>query len=167
MNRLTPSAPECAFQLSRTIGPAFRTGPRGPLRREGAFHRRSSFPKPSKPLLQIAPAKYRGTMGALNQLAGCSGILVALLLSLPLRSSPGWWRTMFWIACVPAAMLAGGMAVAAESPRWLYKRGRYVVSLLRTKASVLLCRSEEEKVDVFASISGEEKGYALALPTMF
>jgi MFS family permease len=129
MNRLAPSAPECAFQLSRTIGSAFRTGPRGLLRREGVFHRRSSLSKTLKPLPQIAPAKYRGTMGALNQLAGCSGILVALLLSLPLRSSPGWWRTMFWIACVPAAMLAGGMAVAAESPRWLYKRGRYVVSL--------------------------------------
>jgi sugar porter (SP) family MFS transporter len=73
---------------------------------------------------EVSPTEIRGTMGTLNQLFICVGILVALIAGLPLGDIPAWWRNMFGIATVPAVLLALGMAYCPESPRWLYKQGR-------------------------------------------
>lgn len=43
-------------------------------------------------------------------------------LSLQMQSR---WRTCFWIAVIPAIMLAIGMEWCAESPRWLFKVPNY------------------------------------------
>jgi MFS family permease len=71
---------------------------------------------------EVAPVAIRGALGSYNQLAICVGILGALIAGLPLAASnPGWWRTMFAMAAVPAlALLFGAMAIP-ESPRWLAK----------------------------------------------
>lgn len=55
---------------------------------------------------QIAPPEVRGMLGSLNQLTICIGILGALLVNVVLP--PTAWRTMFWLATLPAAMLAFG-----------------------------------------------------------
>jgi len=73
---------------------------------------------------EVSPTEIRGTLGTLNQLFICVGILLALIAGLPLGGNPAWWRTMFGIAVIPAALLAIGMAYCPESPRWLYKQGR-------------------------------------------
>ncbi|KAG0583967.1 hypothetical protein KC19_3G175800 [Ceratodon purpureus] len=73
---------------------------------------------------EVSPTEIRGTMGTLNQLFICVGILLALIAGLPLGGNPAWWRNMFGIATVPAVLLALGMAYCPESPRWLYKQGR-------------------------------------------
>ncbi|XP_042041739.1 plastidic glucose transporter 4-like isoform X1 [Salvia splendens] len=73
---------------------------------------------------EISPTEIRGTLGSVNQLSICIGILAALVAGLPLAGNPLWWRTMFTIALVPSVLLAVGMAFSPESPRWLYQQGR-------------------------------------------
>ncbi|CAK8533208.1 unnamed protein product [Lathyrus sativus] len=75
---------------------------------------------------EISPTEIRGALGSINQLFICIGILVALVVGLPLAGNPLWWRTMFGIAVVPSVLLALGMAIAPESPRWLFQQGKVV-----------------------------------------
>ena len=70
---------------------------------------------------EVAPARVRGALGSVNQLVICVGILGALLANVALPATA--WRLMFGVAAVPAALLAAGMALAPESPRWLASRG--------------------------------------------
>ncbi|KAG5535330.1 hypothetical protein RHGRI_023188 [Rhododendron griersonianum] len=73
---------------------------------------------------EISPTEIRGTLGSINQLFICIGILAALVAGLPLAGNPLWWRTMFGIAIIPSVLLALGMAFSPESPRWLYQQGK-------------------------------------------
>lgn len=74
-------------------------------------------------LCEIAPARARGTLSGLFQLAISSGILVAYLVGLALKGG-GHWRLMFGLAAVPAVLLFIGTLFQPESPRWLVKKGR-------------------------------------------
>ncbi|KAL8248854.1 hypothetical protein R6Q59_005722 [Mikania micrantha] len=71
---------------------------------------------------EISPTEIRGTLGSINQLFICIGILAALVAGLPLSENPNWWRTMFGIAVIPSILLALGMAFSPESPRWLIQQ---------------------------------------------
>lgn len=73
---------------------------------------------------EISPAFVRGTYGSFIQIATCLGLIGALLIGIPVKNTAGWWRVCFWVSAIPAAMLALAMAFCAESPHWLYKRGR-------------------------------------------
>lgn len=56
---------------------------------------------------QIAPPEVRGMLGSLNQLTICIGILGALVVNVLMP--PTAWRAMFWLATIPAALLALGI----------------------------------------------------------
>lgn len=71
---------------------------------------------------EIAPARIRGALVSLNQLAITSGIVVAYLVDF-LFAKSGDWRAMFGFAVIPAAMLLIGMLFMPKSPRWLMSRG--------------------------------------------
>lgn len=71
---------------------------------------------------EVAPTNIRGTLGTLNQLMICIGILAALLINVALPVTQ--WRTMFATAAIPALVLALGMLISPESPRWLASKGR-------------------------------------------
>ncbi|KRH01730.1 hypothetical protein GLYMA_18G295300v4 [Glycine max] len=73
---------------------------------------------------EISPTEIRGALGSVNQLFICIGILAALLAGLPLVGNPIWWRTMFGITVVPSVLLALGMTISPESPRWLFQQGK-------------------------------------------
>jgi len=88
---------------------------------------------------EISPEKFRGTLGSLVQLSICVGILVAVLLGIPYDPSfPGlqesvsflkfnfdtWWRSMFYVAGMPALLMGFAAKVIPESPKWLRSRGR-------------------------------------------
>lgn len=73
---------------------------------------------------EVSPAHVRGTYGSFIQIATCLGILGALLIGIPVKDIPGWWRYCFWVSIIPALVLGVGMMFCAESPQWLYKRGR-------------------------------------------
>eukprot|EP00898_Chlorokybus_atmophyticus_P004831 jgi/Chlat1/5349/Chrsp35S05279 len=81
-------------------------------------------------LADIAPTSLRGAFGSFNQLFVCVGILIAYLMGIPFdmgwsaQSTSQWWRFMFSIAAVPAAVMAlGFLTIAPESPAWLSKAG--------------------------------------------
>ena len=71
-------------------------------------------------IAEIAPARNRGTLVSMNQLAIVIGILIAYLVN---WSFAGWfsesWRWMIGIALIPALILFIGLLAVPESPRWL------------------------------------------------
>ncbi|XP_047306963.1 probable plastidic glucose transporter 1 [Impatiens glandulifera] len=73
---------------------------------------------------EVAPTKYRGSLGALSQIGTCIGIIASLFLGIPSENDPHWWRTMLYIASVPGLVLSLGMQFSVDSPRWLCKVGR-------------------------------------------
>jgi sugar porter (SP) family MFS transporter len=91
-------------------------------------------------IAEIAPARIRGKLVAINQLTVVIGILLAqyinwfLVRDLPqgatdefIRNS--WfgqqgWRWMFGLTAAPAILFFIGMLFVPESPRWLAKNGK-------------------------------------------
>jgi sugar porter (SP) family MFS transporter len=74
-------------------------------------------------LAETAPADSRGAMVSLNQLAITCGILAAYLVDY-LFAAGGHWRWMLALGAVPGGLLAAGMLVTPETPRWLAGHGR-------------------------------------------
>jgi sugar porter (SP) family MFS transporter len=72
---------------------------------------------------EVVPARIRGAMVSLNQLAITIGILGSYLIDYGL-SSTGDWRLMFGLAVIPAAALFTGIWFQRESPHWLIRQGR-------------------------------------------
>src|ERR1700722_10889988 len=70
-------------------------------------------------LAEIAPAASRGAVTSLNQLCITLGILVSYLIGYAFATTPEGWRWMLGLGAVPGAILAAGMLVLPESPRWL------------------------------------------------
>jgi len=75
-------------------------------------------------LAELATAERRGGVVSLNQLCITAGILVSYLVDSALASTPDGWRWMFGLGAVPGVVLAIGMLVLPESPRWLAGHGR-------------------------------------------
>jgi sugar porter (SP) family MFS transporter len=73
---------------------------------------------------EVSPAHVRGTYGSFIQIATCLGLTGALFIGIPAKEIAGWWRICFWVSTLPAAILALAMVFSAESPHWLYKKGR-------------------------------------------
>jgi SP family arabinose:H+ symporter-like MFS transporter len=74
---------------------------------------------------EVAPAKIRGTLVSMNQLAIVVGILVAYLTNWKLAAlGDSSWRWMLGIATVPAAAFFLGLLAIPESPRWLITHGQ-------------------------------------------
>ena len=75
-------------------------------------------------LAEIAPARDRGAVVSLNQLCITIGILVSYLVGFALAAVTGGWRWMLGIGALPGVILAIGMLILPESPRWLAGHGR-------------------------------------------
>lgn len=86
-------------------------------------------------LAEIAPAKSRGFLVSLNQLAVTVGILGAYCVNYVL-SLEGAWRLMLGLGAVPGAMLGISLFFLPESPRWLILRGQ------KEKAKDMLTQAE-------------------------
>ncbi len=75
-------------------------------------------------IAEIAPARIRGALVTLNQMAIVTGILLAYLAcGLLVDVGPNNWRWMFASAAVPALGLLAALTYVPESPRWLAKQG--------------------------------------------
>jgi SP family arabinose:H+ symporter-like MFS transporter len=71
-------------------------------------------------ITEIAPAKYRGMLVSLNQLAIVTGILVVFFSNyLLVNKGENNWRWMLLMMAVPAILLFFNMFLVPESPRWL------------------------------------------------
>ncbi len=86
-------------------------------------------------IAEIAPAKLRGRLGSLQQLAIVTGIFISLLVDYALSTSAGgatapWllglgaWRWMFGAMVIPAVLYAALSYTIPESPRFLIATGR-------------------------------------------
>lgn len=73
---------------------------------------------------ELAPAERRGGLVSLFQLVFSLGLLVAFAVGYALAGPPECWRLMFGLGIVPALLLALGMMVLPESPRWLLEQGK-------------------------------------------
>lgn len=75
-------------------------------------------------IAELAPAKYRGVLVSLNQLAIVIGILIAFFSNYLLADSgDNNWRWMFLVMALPAILLFFSLFLVPESPRWLVARG--------------------------------------------
>jgi SP family arabinose:H+ symporter-like MFS transporter len=76
-------------------------------------------------IAEVAPARIRGRLVALNQMAIVTGILLAYFINWLLSyAGPGGWRWMFASAAVPALAFFVALFFVPESPRWLTESGR-------------------------------------------
>ena len=91
-------------------------------------------------IAEVAPARMRGRLVAINQLTIVIGILLAqfinwfLVRNLPAGSSEefianSWygrdgWRWMFALTAAPSLLFFGALFFVPESPRWLVKNGQ-------------------------------------------
>ena len=109
-------------------------------------------------IAEISPARVRGRLVTLNQLAIVCGILVAFVSSFALAHvSHGSWRWMFGLGAVPAVALCLSLIWIPESPRWLLQAGK------RERASAVLRRispenNTEAALDEIAKAIAKEDG---------
>ncbi|MGQ9634683.1 MAG: sugar porter family MFS transporter [Bryobacteraceae bacterium] len=76
-------------------------------------------------IAEIAPARNRGRLVSLNQMAIVTGILLAYFINWSLSYlGPSAWRWMFAAAIVPSAVFLIALFFVPESPRWLTEAGR-------------------------------------------
>jgi len=86
-------------------------------------------------IAEVAPARIRGRLGSLQQLAIVLGIFLALAINDVIAHAAGspdapfWfgvpaWRWMFWVEVLPAIVYGAGAFFVPESPRYLVTRGR-------------------------------------------
>ncbi len=87
-------------------------------------------------IAELSPARSRGKLVSLFQLAVTIGILVSYVVDRALAPEQAW-RWMLGLAFIPGALLVLGMIAMPESPRWLLKTGaekaaRQALSLVRS-----------------------------------
>ncbi|MDX1900795.1 MAG: sugar porter family MFS transporter [Gammaproteobacteria bacterium] len=100
---------------------------------------------------EIAPARYRGVLVSLNQLAITLGILLSYLVDY-FFVSHGGWRWMFAAGIVPALGLLFGMLFLPKSPRWLCSKKRFDDALHILKRIHGANRGEKEFSEIQKSL---------------
>lgn len=84
---------------------------------------------------EVSPARYRGRLATVQQIAIISGLFAAFLSNYALAKfassslAPLWlgyeaWRWMFWVEILPAALFLVALLFIPESPRYLAAKGR-------------------------------------------
>lgn len=86
-------------------------------------------------IAEVAPARYRGALATVQQIAIITGLFAAFVSNYFLAQTAGsstdsfWlgydaWRWMFWIELVPAGVFFVALFFIPESPRFLVTVGR-------------------------------------------
>jgi SP family sugar:H+ symporter-like MFS transporter len=84
---------------------------------------------------EVSPARYRGSLATVQQIAIISGLFIAFLSNYLLANAAGssvaefWmgfaaWRWMFWVEILPAAVFLLALFAIPESPRFLVMSGQ-------------------------------------------
>jgi len=100
---------------------------------------------------EVAPARYRGSLTTIQQVAIISGLFVAFISNFLLAGAAGsstaefWmgfeaWRWMFWIEMLPASIFLVALFFIPESPRFL-----------------VLTRQRDRALDVLTKLVGTEE----------
>lgn len=72
---------------------------------------------------EIAPKNNRGALVILNTIAVTGGIVLAYMADLYFAASENW-RIMFGLGIIPAILLALGLTLLPQSPRWIAQKGK-------------------------------------------
>ncbi|MFI5382370.1 MAG: sugar porter family MFS transporter, partial [Tepidisphaerales bacterium] len=76
-------------------------------------------------IAEVSPARIRGRLVTLNQMAIVTGIVSAYFVNWLLSGlGPVSWRWMFATAAVPSVVFLAALFFIPESPRWLLRHGR-------------------------------------------
>lgn len=78
---------------------------------------------------EISPAKYRGALVCLNQLAITLGILISYIVDYH-YAQEGLWRWMFAAGVIPAIVFFFGLMLLPDSPRWMASKGHIHQALI-------------------------------------
>jgi SP family arabinose:H+ symporter-like MFS transporter len=109
-------------------------------------------------IAEVAPARIRGRLVSLNQMAIVTGILLAYLVNWSLAfAGPAGWRWMFAAAAVPSVAFFAGLFFVPESPRWLVEKERNdeaLAILTRVNGSATAGRELRQIQETVAEESG-------------
>lgn len=108
-------------------------------------------------IAEMAPARLRGRLVSVNQLAIVTGLFAASVVSYALSFS-GSWRWMFASTAVPVVFWLAGLTALPESPRWLVAKGREPEALKLLAKSEGSAQSEAALKEIKASIAEETGG---------
>lgn len=84
---------------------------------------------------EVAPARYRGALATVQQIAIITGLFVAFVSNYLIAAAAGSsmsefmlgyeaWRWMFWVEMIPAGIFLVALFAIPESPRWLVMKRR-------------------------------------------
>ena len=108
-------------------------------------------------IAEISPARLRGRLVTINQLAIVIGATVSIIVSYFL-SARGNWRGMFAYELAPVLLFFIGLAFVPESPRWLFEKKRIeearqvLGKIYRSAAGV------EQELEIMHQGAQEDKG---------
>ena len=111
-------------------------------------------------IAEMAPARIRGALVSLNQLAITVGIGVAYFVDYAFASSESW-RWMFASAVFPAIVLLIGMIFLPESPRWLARKGFRDKALENFRRLGRGDEAEAELAEVESALKEEQEGFGI------
>lgn len=117
-------------------------------------------------LAEMAPARIRGALVSLNQLAITVGICVAYFVDYELAAEQNW-RWMFISAVLPAVVLILGMLFLPESPRWLARAGYRDRALAGFRRLGRGEEAEAELQDVERVLAEKQEGFRILLQPGF
>jgi SP family sugar:H+ symporter-like MFS transporter len=122
---------------------------------------------------EVAPAKYRGALATVQQIAIISGLFIAFVSNYLIAGAAGnstteyWlgyeaWRWMFWIEIIPATIFLVALFLIPESPRWLVmkRRGEEALAVLTRLFGAVTARSKVDAID--ASLAADHHRPKLA-----
>lgn len=82
-------------------------------------------------IAELAPAKIRGRMVSIYQMAIVAGFFIVFLTTYYIGSGQGeeynlsqGWRMMFWSELAPCLLFLAALFIVPRSPRWLVLKGR-------------------------------------------
>lgn len=107
-------------------------------------------------IAEVAPARLRGRLVVVNQLAIVIGLSLSVYVTY-LLSFGGHWRWMFATQGVPVLCLIVGLLLVPESPRWLATVGRYAEALT-VLTQINGQRHAERELDGIRKELGDETG---------
>jgi sugar porter (SP) family MFS transporter len=107
-------------------------------------------------IAEVSPARIRGRLVSLNQMAVVTGILLAYVINWMLSfSGASSWRWMFAVAMVPSLGLFTGLFFVPESPRWLMEQQREEDARLILARVEGVERAEQQLVQIRESLQLE------------
>lgn len=119
-------------------------------------------------IAEVAPARYRGALATVQQVAIITGLFVAFLSNYLLADlsgsalNPLWmdyetWRWMFWMELIPATIFLAALFLIPESPRFMVVKQRKDSALKTLKRLYGDAAGQAKLNEIDASLGNHEQ----------